>query len=374
MKIEIGKEELILIHNIASEKVLCDADIDGAINFIKEALNTTDDKIAEKILKCEICLLPDEEDGHIKGVQRNQLTEEELKDYPVISAHYVYNHIENKISGTINLNYDDVAYFYRRMDYITDMVLCNKKFNNIECDCDVNDGISVSGTCDISAREIVKDIDKYVSFVNDYNITNNKFYEAVKIVEFARDLAQNRDKYIKCLKWARENCDDVDDELKYKMRRLESLLIDTAEFYWFNNSYKSKNNTDIHPSNPKGKYDAGFISPEGRFYGMNGESASLLHIQLADRISEALDLVVYDKCGGIDYYLETLGWIKVRRNEMIFCGCTYNKKMTTAQKDEMAKIAEAFGGKAFIGFFKMTTIEADRIPLLTDEEIEKLCS
>ena len=73
-------------------------------------------------------------------------------------------------------------------------------------------------------------------------------------------------------------------------------------------------------------YDAGWLSPEGDFYGGNGETSAMIHLNIADQIfdAECNPLAVkmmkdgVDKFGGADgpdYWLEKNGWIKIHHED-----------------------------------------------------------
>ena len=73
-------------------------------------------------------------------------------------------------------------------------------------------------------------------------------------------------------------------------------------------------------------YDAGWLSPDGEFYGANGETSSMIHMNLAEQIFNApcnIYAVRMAKDGvsinsGIEspeYWLEKHGWIKIHHND-----------------------------------------------------------
>jgi hypothetical protein len=73
-------------------------------------------------------------------------------------------------------------------------------------------------------------------------------------------------------------------------------------------------------------YDAGWLSPDGEFYGANGETSALLHMNLAEQIFNAPtnkyavrmmnDGVTIYSSDQPDYWLEKNGWIKMHHNEI----------------------------------------------------------
>lgn len=55
-------------------------------------------------------------------------------------------------------------------------------------------------------------------------------------------------------------------------------------------------------------YDAGWLSPDGKFYGENGPTSSMIHLRLAEKLKPDV--------GNSDYELEKEGWIKIHGNEV----------------------------------------------------------
>jgi hypothetical protein len=73
-------------------------------------------------------------------------------------------------------------------------------------------------------------------------------------------------------------------------------------------------------------YDAGWLSPDGEFYGADGETSSMIHMNLAEQIFNApcnIYAVRMAKDGvsimsGIDspeYWLEKHGWVKIHHED-----------------------------------------------------------
>jgi len=74
-------------------------------------------------------------------------------------------------------------------------------------------------------------------------------------------------------------------------------------------------------------YDAGWLSPDGEFYGVNGETSALLHMNLAEQIFNAPankyavrmmkdGVTIFASGDQPDYWLEKNGWIKIHHNEI----------------------------------------------------------
>lgn len=74
-------------------------------------------------------------------------------------------------------------------------------------------------------------------------------------------------------------------------------------------------------------YDAGWLSPDGEFYGGNGETSAMIHLNIANQIFDTSCNPIAVKMmkdgisvfGGVDspdYWLEKHGWIKIHHNEI----------------------------------------------------------
>jgi hypothetical protein len=85
----------------------------------------------------------------------------------------------------------------------------------------------------------------------------------------------------------------------------------------------------IEPVDIMENWSAGWLSPEGDYYGLNGEIANMLHIQIADALVEKGMIPEEDDKGfkiNPDAWLEQQGWVKVHGNNIQFAGCL-NKQM-----------------------------------------------
>lgn len=72
-------------------------------------------------------------------------------------------------------------------------------------------------------------------------------------------------------------------------------------------------------------YDAGWLSPEGEYYGGNGETSSMIHLNIAEQIFKGNNVYAVrmmndgvQSWGGTDspdYWLEKHGWVKIHHND-----------------------------------------------------------
>ena len=89
-------------------------------------------------------------------------------------------------------------------------------------------------------------------------------------------------------------------------------------------------------------YDAGWLSPNGEYYGANGETSAMIHMRLAEQIFKA-PCNIYavrmakdgvSEWGGVDapeYWLEKHGWIKIHHDEIY--GSFIGRKDETPTKE-----------------------------------------
>lgn len=92
----------------------------------------------------------------------------------------------------------------------------------------------------------------------------------------------------------------------------------------------------IVPVDIMDNYSAGWLSPEGEYYALNGEIANMLHNQIADALQEqGIIPDEEDKHGdkiNPDAWLEQHGWVKIHDNNIQFAGCL-NSTLPTPKKN-----------------------------------------
>ena len=111
-------------------------------------------------------------------------------------------------------------------------------------------------------------------------------------------------------------------ELEFSMKDAEvdkvQLYIDAARE---NDEVISKG---IEPVNIMDNYSAGWLSPEGLYYALNGEIANMLHIQIADALQEkgvVPEKDEFDSGINASAWLEQAGWVKIHESTVHFGGC-----------------------------------------------------
>lgn len=166
--------------------------------------------------------------------------------------------------------------------------------------------------------------DLYLSYVPMYEyISKLKDIESTKNKEFE-----------KALHW-------VLDELYYfnptmvNLGNSQDYLIETYKFYreCLNKTEigRMRCKNDILPVHIEYGYDAGWLAPDGTFYGLDGETRDLIHLRLAEKIAADRETEI----GGSDYYLEKAGYVKIHNQEIYTI-----RNFTDKQVDEIIKYFE----------------------------------
>ena len=110
----------------------------------------------------------------------------------------------------------------------------------------------------------------------------------------------------------------------------------------------------IEPVDINDGYSAGWLSPEGDYYALNGEIANMLHNQIGDALQEKGIVPMYeneeeeelDIKANPDAWLEQNGWVKIHGNWILYGGMFNDKlgeeniPMTDTQKNMIADYIE----------------------------------
>lgn len=137
----------------------------------------------------------------------------------------------------------------------------------------------------------------------------------------------------------------------------------------------------IQPSDIKLNYSAGWLDPNGFFYGLNGEISNMLHMNLADAIREKYKVEKGTDIGeNPDRWLEEHGWVKIHGNWILYSGYDesgFNRKdipLTDCQKNSLV----AYGNVCHKGILKIgyqkEAIPAARLNIVDDIMLRKYFS
>lgn len=111
--------------------------------------------------------------------------------------------------------------------------------------------------------------------------------------------------------------------------------------------YQLEDEEGIRPVNILDGYSAGWLAPNGDFYGLNGGFANMLHLQIADALLKANVIPKeedYER--NPDIWLSENGWVRIHNCHILYDGylqSRYGKPLiplTDIQRDNIVKYGQ----------------------------------
>ena len=175
-----------------------------------------------------------------------------------------------------------------------------------------------------------------VNFIRQYvELINNMFDEYMKFSNMYKFLIDND--FINRITFVENNIENVLEILDEFCNQKTSYNHPLCDNEIFNLKERIKDNIfttewgmeyfkyGILKKNIDDGYDAGWLSPDGVFYGDCGDKSSLIHMNLADRMFKKLfskndlkrnDLSLFGGTEDPEQYLIRNGWMKIHNNEI----------------------------------------------------------
>lgn len=110
---------------------------------------------------------------------------------------------------------------------------------------------------------------------------------------------------------------------------------------WMENEKKIEeyHQTELKPVEITEGYDAGWLSPDGEFYGLNGSVGNMLHLNIAERLLASKKIPVKEMRNP-DRWLEENGWVKVHHDWILFSGPFFGKTLTDVQIEKLYRYGQ----------------------------------
>lgn len=131
-----------------------------------------------------------------------------------------------------------------------------------------------------------------------------------------------------------------DPEVEASIRKQDFQKQRLSEFMENEMRIEEYHKTELEPVEITEGYDAGWLSPDGEFYGLNGSTVNLLHLNIAERLLASKKIPVKEMLNQ-DRWLEENGWVKVHHDWILFSGSFYGKTLTEAQIDKLYRYGQA---------------------------------
>lgn len=386
----------LMLQNLAIEKAMYKLDLEGAVQLLMDG-SGCNREIALSIISNKNSFAG--EDQQISLVKREELSESDAKATELFDPIITINKIAQEVSGELRKSdfYKSIDWMHLTVSDIERWIIANKTFafdTTSEFD-----GIKGDITMYLYACDIVLDLQKHLDFQEDHDMISNRG-ELEKFLFFLKKAYEFKDKkqpYLDLLSFCRTFA--LNDEYKEYLNGVTEQVIWLGGL-WDNfedlaNRYKdgsvvsnnqnlnspidahldgSKNLKDIannfKEANIQDKYDAGWLSPKGKFYGINGVVSNMLHLNLADIIVSELFGLEY--CDDPELELESKNWVKITGNWVLFAGYTkmIPASLTNAQKEAIIELGKTYDDVVLLGWDKHS-VRIQDLELMTDEQIEK---
>lgn len=342
-----------LIMEIAQETLTIQLEPEKALGVITDSLVDIPEQIALDILVGKRLIVVNDDHVSVNVIDRDQ----EHSDYPIlIPSEWARHKNEEMLKDAGDL-----------CDFTFDVLRSVSEDSSVSVSIDILDFVDRYNAGDFQsiADEIYEmpEIDRVVGTISVCKKFLEKYYKAVNVLKF---LATYYDKGI-----------FVDDELSdyagiiakrislFSERNYSKIKaavtigmpsgVGSLERYMASQHEISEIiENGIKPVRITDDYDAGWLSPDGTFYGLNGEIANMLHIQIADALKEAGVLPEDIGIHSPDGWMSEHGWVKIHDDRILYDGymqAAYGMEFIPLTEAQIKEIAR-YGNVCCSGFLR----------------------
>ena len=130
-----------------------------------------------------------------------------------------------------------------------------------------------------------------------------------------------------------------DPEVEASIRKQDFQKQRLSEYMENEMRIEEYHKTELKPVEITEGYDAGWLSPDGEFYGLNGGVGNMLHLNIAERLLASKKIPVKEMRNP-DRWLEENGWVKVHHNWILFFGSFYGNTLTDIQIEKLYRYGQ----------------------------------
>ena len=368
----------ILLANLAHEKLINKLDIEAAKEVFIKSLGLGDEKIALELLSGRTyALIFNIDTQEATMLNRNECSETII--YPILQSNNIISSWLSEIKEELEiitsaLNVDTVkAYekYKRDVSMVLDIEF-NLNLQNILRILNNNFGFLKVQIQDKIMKNFENEEDEWL-----FSIVN-----LTKLLKNCKDWLYNSLKKIEVIDFIiTNNLGDIDVArhlvsergVKVSIAKLYSRLVKFLRLMDFDNLAEDYENTiaskiakdevmlsftpqHIFPVGITDGWDAGWLSPEGKFYGMNGTYNDMMHIKIAEDLAKE-GIIPRSEFNGIPdrtIYLENNGWIKIHHDWILFDGREHD--ITEEQVNKIVEYGKAhYSGRLKFGY-RMTIL------------------
>lgn len=376
----IGEDFGLRIMEIAQEHLIYNLDHKKAVKALTDSFVGMPEDLALKILKGSHVIVVDEADQSVIVTERDEIIHER---YPKIDIRSWYRKEHKKIGDDLRSAYEYLGMSTRGIfRYGFEMIF--DKDDIIRFTRGDNEGILETLRDDSRIRDI-SDVSRVVLAVilkADKLYTVLEWMDRVYPEELEFDysdpmgsVSKGRHDVLNLLmtryqNFCNNNSEAILEEIEEEDDKVRSYVNNAIEIT------KVLSKPTFEPMNILDNYSAGWLSPTGEYYGLNGDIGNMLHTNIADKLQE--QGIIPEDVETVDSWLERNGWVKIHGNWILYGGWENEKldrpvvPMTEIQKTEIVRYGKLCH-KGMLKFgFKMEFISAARFEMTDMLMIRKL--
>lgn len=197
-----------------------------------------------------------------------------------------------------------------------------------------------AGLLDYPRSNVVEEIKGTVEGAKNFFVKVSEVYEV--IVWMCDALNMSRVLFSDSVLRVRTILDSLacsDPEVEASIRKQDFQKQRLSEYMENELKIEEYHKTELKPVEITEGYDAGWLSPDGDFYGLNGSTENLLHLNIAERLLASKKIPVKEMRNP-DRWLEENGWVKVHHDWILFSGSFYGKTLTEAQIEKLYRYGQ----------------------------------
>ncbi|MFA5366294.1 MAG: hypothetical protein WC333_00025 [Dehalococcoidia bacterium] len=367
-----------LLMQIAQEHLTLNYDPEKALRTITDCLMGCPVELALQILKGDVVLLVDVEEQNILPLERG--SKGDNLDFPRID-----------IPNWCNRQADEILKNGEGLKTALDDMLFRMPYHKIHKTYDYSQILEfIAGNNeaileDLRETEEVSQLELLVRVTKDFIEKSVKVQSVIHWLKktypdefpsekfFTRD-SQYSDMLNTVMRKFNEMLHQDFTNVKLQSEELQSFVDSAIE----NDAILSKG---IEPVDIMQNWSAGWLSPEGDYYALNGEIANMLHIQIGEALQTKGIIPLKDEGDweiNPDAWLEQHGWVKIHGNNINFAGCLNNRiekkdvNMTQVQKDIIYNYGQRCHQCILRYGWKLIPASAAKINLLTDDQLNEM--
>jgi hypothetical protein len=358
LHLTLGENAGIMLMEVAQETLIYSLNPEKALSTIKDVLIGCPEQLALEVLVGRKVIVVNDDQVSVSVVDREPCH----SDYPLLDPVKWSDERKEKLLKDAGELADEL------FDVMKEI---SEENGHFEISVDILDYVRQYETGNL--RSFLDEIREYPEIDRVFEIiaaSRNFTHECYNALSVFRFLASHYDNHISC------DTDEMENLLSLIVNRSNMLLTSNLnaitaavtvgmpgkdnrleQYLESALSIQKTIENGIKPVQIIYKYDAGWLSPNGDYYGLNGEIANMLHIQIADALQE-IGIVPKNIDGhNPDSWLSCHGWVKIHHDHILYDGyyqAAFGMELIPLTEIQIKKIAlygnTCYGGILRFGF------------------------